>query len=376
MTRFPQAFLDEVRGRTNLGDLIAQKVRLTKAGPEFIGLCPFHSEKSPSFTVRPDKGFYHCFGCGAHGDAFRWMTEGCGLRFGEAVAALAAKAGMDVPGGAEAARKADKAPSLAPLASVVDREDEARKAARRREIAFGIWQGGARIGGTLVEDYLTGVRRIPGRVYLGSPVLRFAARAQYFDDDRKTVLHIGPAMLAAMQAVDGRFSALHMTFLDPETGEKLALPQRRKNGESYPAKKVLGDARGAAIRLCRVAPHMGAGEGIETCLSVAAAGTPSWAAYSLDNLTGPGKGQGAPHPLLAGKRLPSEVPDMERLGMEMPPECTRVTFLGDGDTKDLLALECRLRRGVRRAELRGRMADYVISPRGTDFNDLLRRGVA
>ncbi|MBX9796116.1 DNA primase [Sphingomonas sp.] len=96
MTLSPQ-FLDELRARTTLSTLIAKSVKLTKAGREFKGCCPFHQEKTPSFYVNDDKGFYHCFGCTAHGDAIRWMTDQRGLPFMDAVKELAQAAGMEVP---------------------------------------------------------------------------------------------------------------------------------------------------------------------------------------------------------------------------------------------------------------------------------------
>jgi DNA primase len=77
MALSPQ-FLDELRERTDLAALIGRKVKLEKAGREHKGCCPFHSEKTPSFTVNDEKGFYHCFGCGAHGDAIRWLTDASG----------------------------------------------------------------------------------------------------------------------------------------------------------------------------------------------------------------------------------------------------------------------------------------------------------
>ena len=96
MTLTP-AFLDELRVRTTLSAIIAPSVKLTKAGREFKACCPFHQEKSPSFTVNDEKGFYHCFGCGAHGDAIRFLTDSRGMQFIDAVKELAGKAGMDVP---------------------------------------------------------------------------------------------------------------------------------------------------------------------------------------------------------------------------------------------------------------------------------------
>ena len=96
MTLSPQ-WLDELRARTTLSAVIAPSVKLTKAGREFKACCPFHNEKTPSFTVNDEKGFYHCFGCGAHGDAIRFLTDQRGLPFMDAVKELAGKAGMEVP---------------------------------------------------------------------------------------------------------------------------------------------------------------------------------------------------------------------------------------------------------------------------------------
>src|SRR3954471_2217649 len=91
------AFLDELRLRTSLSTLIGRSVKLQKAGREFKACCPFHNEKTPSFTVNDEKGFYHCFGCGAHGDAIRFLTDARGLAFMDAVKELADQAGMEVP---------------------------------------------------------------------------------------------------------------------------------------------------------------------------------------------------------------------------------------------------------------------------------------
>ena len=88
------AFLDELRARTSLSTLIGRTVKVQKAGREYKACCPFHNEKTPSFTINDEKGFYHCFGCGAHGDAIRWMTDHRGLPFMEAVKELAQVAGL------------------------------------------------------------------------------------------------------------------------------------------------------------------------------------------------------------------------------------------------------------------------------------------
>nr|WP_294850875.1 DNA primase [uncultured Sphingomonas sp.] len=96
MTLSP-AWIDELRARTTLSAIIAPTVKLTKAGREFKACCPFHNEKTPSFYVNDEKGFYHCFGCSAHGDAIRFLTDARGMPFMDAVKELAGKAGMDVP---------------------------------------------------------------------------------------------------------------------------------------------------------------------------------------------------------------------------------------------------------------------------------------
>ncbi|MFX4085906.1 DNA primase [Sphingobium yanoikuyae] len=112
MTLTPQ-WLDELRARTSLSTLIGKTVKVQKAGREYKACCPFHNEKTPSFTINDEKGFYHCFGCGAHGDAIRWMTDQRGLPFMEAVKELAATAGMEVPAAdPRAAKRAEQAKGL------------------------------------------------------------------------------------------------------------------------------------------------------------------------------------------------------------------------------------------------------------------------
>ena len=91
------AFLDELRDKVPLSDLIGRKVKLTHKGKEHTGLCPFHKEKTPSFTVNDDKGFYHCFGCGAHGDQIKYLMESEKMPFMEAVEYLANMAGVKMP---------------------------------------------------------------------------------------------------------------------------------------------------------------------------------------------------------------------------------------------------------------------------------------
>src|SRR5271170_521134 len=94
---FPPGFLDELRNRISLSSLVGGRVKLTRRGREYAGLCPFHHEKTPSFYVVDDKNFFHCFGCGAHGDAVGFVMRADNLDFLEAVEKLAGEAGLAVP---------------------------------------------------------------------------------------------------------------------------------------------------------------------------------------------------------------------------------------------------------------------------------------
>ncbi len=96
MALSPQ-WLDELRSRVTLSSVVMRTTKLTRAGREWKACCPFHNEKTPSFYVNDEKGFYHCFGCQAHGDVIRWMTDQRGLEFMDAVKELASEAGMEVP---------------------------------------------------------------------------------------------------------------------------------------------------------------------------------------------------------------------------------------------------------------------------------------
>lgn len=93
----PASFIQDLLSRVDVADVVGHHVTLKKAGINYKGLCPFHSEKSPSFIVSPTRQTYHCFGCGAHGDAIRFLVEHAGLGFVEAVQDLASQAGMSVP---------------------------------------------------------------------------------------------------------------------------------------------------------------------------------------------------------------------------------------------------------------------------------------
>ena len=95
--RIPQDFIDDLVQRVDIGEIIGNRIDIKKAGKEYKANCPFHGEKTPSFTVSPEKGFYHCFGCGAHGTALGFLMEYERLTFIEAIEELAKTVGVDVP---------------------------------------------------------------------------------------------------------------------------------------------------------------------------------------------------------------------------------------------------------------------------------------
>ncbi|HET6604675.1 MAG TPA: DNA primase [Xanthomonadaceae bacterium] len=97
MARIPDRFIDELLGRIDIVEVVESRVPLKRAGREYQARCPFHDERSPSFTVSPTKQFYHCFGCGAHGTAIRFLMEYDRLGFRDAVEELARRAGVEVP---------------------------------------------------------------------------------------------------------------------------------------------------------------------------------------------------------------------------------------------------------------------------------------
>lgn len=113
--KIPQDFIDELVSRVDIVDVIGSRVPLKKAGREYVACCPFHDEKTPSFSVSPTKQFYHCFGCGAHGTAIGFLMEFERMDFPEAVKELANQVGLELPviaGGTAYTRRPDDAPNL------------------------------------------------------------------------------------------------------------------------------------------------------------------------------------------------------------------------------------------------------------------------
>ena len=107
--RIPQTFIDDIVARSDIVEIVGARLSLKKSGREFKACCPFHNEKTPSFWVSPDKQFYHCFGCGAHGTVIGFLMQYEKLEFLEAVADLAQRAGLELPRGAQTGSSAQPA---------------------------------------------------------------------------------------------------------------------------------------------------------------------------------------------------------------------------------------------------------------------------
>ena len=116
----PQSFIQDLLNRVDIVDVVGKHVQLKKGGANLMGLCPFHNEKSPSFTVSPAKQFYHCFGCGAHGSAIGFLMEHAGLTYVESIKDLAQSVGLTVPEERGGTPRRD-GPDSAALMSMIER---------------------------------------------------------------------------------------------------------------------------------------------------------------------------------------------------------------------------------------------------------------
>lgn len=248
----PPRYLDELKARVSLPELIGRRVTLARNGNEWVGLCPFHNERTPSFNVVPAKGWAHCFGCGWHGNAIHFVMRADGVDFIEAVGRLADGAGMARPYGLDdegGGRPAGAAPavdnSLA-LAHERERTRQSQVEAMKREEARAIWLAGRPIErGDPVWRYLLGrsidlalVGRVPG-------ALRFHPRCWH----KKLERHF-PAMVAAVSddsAEAGGHLATHCTFLQVTADAVMKIPAADKRLQ----RRCYGSYRGGSIKLTR-----------------------------------------------------------------------------------------------------------------------------
>ena len=129
--RIPQSFIDELLAHADIAEVVGTRVALKKAGSTLKGLCPFHAEKTPSFTVSPTRGTYHCFGCGQHGSAIGFLMAYDNLSYPEAIEALAEQLGMEVPRDRDAARTDERRGEHDDLYALMREADQIYRAALR-----------------------------------------------------------------------------------------------------------------------------------------------------------------------------------------------------------------------------------------------------
>ena len=157
MARLPQAFIDQVLDRTDIVDVVDRRVKLKKAGKNYSACCPFHQEKTPSFSVNPEKQFYYCFGCGAGGNALGFVMDYERMEFREAIESLAQAAGIDLP-----PEEGDAAPQVdhqKPLYEAMEKatrvyESQLRKHPSRGRVVDYLKQRG--LSGEIARDFRLG----------------------------------------------------------------------------------------------------------------------------------------------------------------------------------------------------------------------------
>jgi DNA primase len=337
---FDAVQLEQARARF---DVIAGQVPLKRVGRELVGLCPFHKEKTPSFALVADKGFFHCFGCGAHGTAIDFVMRTRNLDFAEAVEFL-----LGVP--SQAPKQYRTPHRRAP----VDRADDIAKA---RQIWAEAGTDYRYVPLYLYSRYLSDLtaERIPPTIREHPALFCPVRRAQL------------PALVAAFQASSGRVTAVQRIWLEErfEGGNDKGsrLPDAKKM-----AKGVLGDG---AMRLAKPGPIMGFAEGLETALAAGRLySTPTWALGGVSRLGYPAH-LTQPTDGSKPRRVESRPPSVW-----VPDEVRHLFIFGDGNEVGRLVAEFaaewwnRLWRGT------GRRAEAVLPVVGYgDFQDELRVGV-
>lgn len=302
-----------VKARRNLSDIIARRVKLKKAGHEFVGLCPFHDENTASFRVNDAKGVFHCFGCSAAGDVIDFLKASEGMSFMEAVRFLAD--GEDLPAADPAARarhmRADRADRLASILS-----------------AQAQWHDARSIKGTPAELYL----RSRGITDAPPQSIRFGRVPLWRDKKTGADGRPFPALIAACQNAAGKIVGVQRIYLT-ETGEKARMAN---------PKLSLGQVRGCAVRLGPPARHILLCEGPEDGLTLRQRRPDQTVWVSL--------GTGS---------LPF---------VELPSTIEAVTIAGDNNAAGRAAAAA----GIEAFEEQGRKADAIYpDPAFKDWNDEL-----
>ena len=310
LRREPADVAHELRDKVRLVEEIGRFVKLVRKGREHFGLCPFHNEKTPSFTVNEDKGFFHCFGCGAHGDVVDWVQRFYDLEFWDAVKRLES---TDV--------RSSSSTTPQPRHAAPDNDER-----ERTEYARGLWHRAKPATGSLVEVYL----RSRAITIEPPPSLRYLAAAKH----TPTGL-ILPALVAGLTRWPSRHVvAIQRTFLRADGTDKAPVSQPRM---------TLGPARGCAVRLAVADTSLGLCEGVEDGLSIMqATDTPVWACLGTSGL--------------------------RAVVLPPLPSASAVTIFADSDEGG----EGAARELAERLVNEGRQVSMAHPPMGKDFNDTLR----
>lgn len=219
--------LDAIKDRHNLSDVIGPYTQLKQRGREMVGLCPFHHEKTPSFEVNDDKGFYHCHGCCAGGDHFSFLMTKCGMSFVQALRSL----------------NDGQFPVVSPEERARRREISAAESERRRTLALSIWHRSVPIVGT------------PGEVYARSRgitvdlphTVRFVMAPRWIDPKTGEPGRDYPAVVCALQDATAVIVGVQCIFL--QAGGRQKYRRVRDDGTVAKAKLTFGNIVGSALRL-------------------------------------------------------------------------------------------------------------------------------
>lgn len=259
-----QRAVEEARGRHNMSDVAGRHTNLKKHGRELVGLCPFHSERSPSFQVNDAKGTYHCFGCGRSGDAITFLIEKEGMRFTEATEYLLG----------------DSLPVISDEERVRRKEADAREAAERIALARSIWAASIPAAGTPAEVYA----RSRGITMDLPPSVRFVMTPRYRNTDTGEVGRDYPAMACALVDVDGKLVGVQCIFL--ADGGRRKYERIKPDGTKAKAKLTFGILTGAAFRIGPRSESIMKCEGPEDALTLRQeTGRTVWAACGTANLS-------------------------------------------------------------------------------------------
>jgi DNA primase len=235
--------IDEAKAKIDLSSIVGRHTALKKSGRELVGLCMFHKERSPSLRVNDAKGFYHCFGCGAHGDHFRFLIDHEGLTFQQAYEALTNETFPTVDPSQRAQSAAEDAAER--QAAI----DEARE----------FWAAAIDPHGTPAETYILRARGITANI---PPSFRFGMVPAWKEDDGRWGPRL-PALIGAVTNAADDVIAIQRIFLRDDGLDKRSLKK---------PKLTLGRYRGGAIKMGNRRPdpeEIGITEGPEDCLSLA-----------------------------------------------------------------------------------------------------------